>query len=114
MPQSKQYVGELNRRVLFQSPVVTDGTANSDEINSWTDEFYEYAEVQELEGNEVVEGDRTTHVQKVKFTIRYNASVTNRWRIVYGGFAYKILSKVEIGRRMHLKIITEFLDTTST
>jgi SPP1 family predicted phage head-tail adaptor len=114
MLQSKQHIGRLDRQVFFQSPVVTDGDANSDEINSWSDEFEDRANVQEMDGNEIVEGDRTTHVQKVKFTIRFRDGILNSWRIVYGGFAYRILSKVEIGRREHLKFITELLDTADT
>jgi SPP1 family predicted phage head-tail adaptor len=114
MLDTKQHVGKLDRRILFQSPNVTDGDANSDIIDSWDDEFYAYAEVKEEEGNEVTEGDRLTHIQKVKFTVRFDSRIINQWRIVYGGFAYRILSKQEIARRGYLKISTEYLDTAET
>jgi SPP1 family predicted phage head-tail adaptor len=114
MPNAANNFGKLRKLIQFQSPVVTDGDANSDEINTWSDEFTAYAEVEETEGEEISEGDRLTHLQKVKFIVRFDTRIKLTWRIVYGGYAYRILSKSEIGNSAYYKIITEFLDTVTT
>ena len=114
MPNATNNFGKLRHRIQFQSPVVTDGSANSDEIDSWSDEFEAYAEIEPTEGDEVLDGDRTTHVQKWKFRVRVDSRIKLQWRIVFGGFVYRILSLVPGNDMVYQKIITEFLDTAQT
>lgn len=110
---TKVNIGKLDRRITIQSPVITDGSANSDIINSWTDVVSVWAWVIEKAGNELVEADRITHVQNIVFRIRYRTNVTLQMRIVFNGFAYRILSIINnaSSRNRYLDIATELLDT---
>lgn len=108
-------IGELDRLITIQEPVITNGTAGSDIIDTWTDLDDVYAKVTEKTGTEGVEAGRNTYLQSTIFTIRYYAGLNTRMRIIYSGFVYAIVSITENGgaRSGFLDIVAELKDTES-
>lgn len=116
MLQSKLRAGQLDREITFLTPVVTDGIANSDQINSWTNGDTVWARKMDSPGTEMVADDRVVLVQKTMWTIRYKSGITSRMRILYNGKIYEILSVYENdgSRDRWLDISSQLLDTETT
>jgi SPP1 family predicted phage head-tail adaptor len=122
MLASKINIGELDRRVTIQYKVITQNDFNEDQESGWDDVQDVWAKVVERTGNESQQADRLTTNRAVSFTIRWRSdidkdgqitinSVKYIARIVYGGFAYDIVSVIDIGRKRFLEIVTQFSDT---
>src|SRR5437870_12502846 len=113
MLSSRITIGDLDCRVDIQSPVVTTGSANSDIIDSWSDYATNVpAKVWDNRGYEVVEADRITHIQTTTITVRYDSGLRLTQRILFGGFAYRILGigKNKGSRNGFLDITAELQD----
>jgi SPP1 family predicted phage head-tail adaptor len=112
MLTTKIPIGHLDRRITIQSPVVTTGDDNQDEINSWTDLDDVWAKISDRQGTETLDADRVNYEKQTVFTIRYRSDVTVMMRIVFGGFAHQIVSITENGmsRKGFLDIVTEIVD----
>jgi len=63
-------------------------------------------------GGERYEADQKVAERITKFIIRYNSSVTEVMRVVYGGCVYDILSIEEIGRQRYQVLRTIWKDRT--
>lgn len=85
-------IGELDRRIKIQRPVITDGTAGSDIINSWSDVVTVWCSIKERIGNESIEADRLTYNELTIFTIRYREGINVQMRIILGSVIYQIVS----------------------
>lgn len=89
-------VGELDSRITFQSPVIVDGSANSDIVASWSDFAVNVpAKWIDSRGNEVVVAERITHVQTSIAIVRYNANYTRTMRVVKDNVVFRILSLIQ-------------------
>lgn len=122
MLASKVNIGELDRRVTIQYKVITQNEFNEDHESGWDDVADVWAKVAERSGSKTMEADRATLNRPATFTIRWRSdidkdgqitidSVKYIARMVYGGFAYDIISVTDISRKRFLEIVTEFSDT---
>lgn len=115
MLTTRTRIGELDRQIVIQEPVVTNGSANSDIIDSYTEFETVWAKITEKTGTEGVEAGRNTYLQSTIFTIRYISGLNTRMRITFNGFVYWIVSITETAgsRRGYLDIVAELKDTLS-
>lgn len=118
MLSTKVTVGSLDRKITIQSPVIVDGDANSDIIDSWTNFAQVWAKVTKKggasgEGSETFYAGRLTYDQSSVFTIRYKAGLKSTMRIVYKSKSYRITSITEnnSSRERFLDLVGEVEDT---
>lgn len=113
---TKVSIGQLDRRIRIQRPVITDGAAGSDIISSWEDVVTVWAMVTPRLGYEAIEADRNTYNESTVFTIRYREGLNVQMRIVMPPFSYQIVSITErydrygSERKGHLEIVGEVVD----
>lgn len=117
MLSTKISVGSLDRKIVIQSPVVIDGTANSDIVSNWTDFATVWAKVSKKggasgEGSEQVYAHRLNYDQSSVFTIRYKEGLKTTMRIVYKSKPYLITSITENNgsRDRFLDVVGELVD----
>lgn len=112
MLQPKTAIGERDRKIRIDSPNITDGDANSDEVNSWSVVCESKAKVDRpRHGHESYQADRLTSGGTTVFNIRFRPGITEKMRVVYHGKWYRIFSIQEVGRRRELDIAADLLDT---
>lgn len=73
-------VGQLNRRVTIQQPVVVSG------IQKWADLATVWAAIAPVTGNEVARSLGPTNVVMSTVTIRYRSDIKPRMRLLYKVF----------------------------
>lgn len=61
-------------------------------------------------GNEDVQNDRITSMQKMVFTIRYRSEVSVDDRFEWRGSSYNIKSIIPVGRRRYIMCNVELID----
>lgn len=111
--QNKTSVGQRDKRITIVSPHVTDGSANSDIVDSWDEVAEVWARVEQKHGYLQMEADRLTTTEKRNatiFNIRYRAGLNLRMRVWFEGFAYEIMSFVGNNRKGEIEIAGQLLD----
>jgi len=115
MLQARIRRGELDRPITFIKEVISRGTSNQDKITSWV-EITTYPTVFskkiEQRGTEVVVADQLQYIQKTIFIIVYRDDLSVKYRVVFGGKVYEIVSITESGeqRKSYLEIVANLLD----
>lgn len=96
--------GKLDRRIAIQTSTTT---ANSigEWIPTWSTTLSLWASVDFTDSKENFEAQQLVAPNEVTFKTRYNATVTEKMRIIYAGYIYDIKHIAEINRREGLKII---------
>lgn len=75
-----QRVGELNRRIVLQSPNPSRNAAG-EVVENWTDEATVWAQIIPKSAREFYKSDKITSKADGFFRVRYRISVQPMWRI---------------------------------
>lgn len=117
MLDSKIKIGTLDRTILIYQKNITINEFNEEEIDGWAFYKKKFAQVQNYRfGDEVVEADKITFVNRLMFYVRYDASLTVEMRILFDGKIYEIISILEPQetRKSKLEIVGQFLEGETT
>jgi len=90
--------GRMDRNITFQSKSEESNDFN-EEVPTYTDAFTTFAQVKELEGTEVYEGQQKQIKADVRLKIRFREDVTLEHRFLYKDRTYDIASIQEVGPR---------------
>ena len=102
--------GLMDELVTVQQFSTTTDSNTGEKVRSWSTYTTAWARVQESEsGNESVDADRIEAKQTVVFTLRYDAGINAKMRIVWEGRDYNIINIADLSRRMYLVIQTELV-----
>src|SRR5688572_19271733 len=107
MLQSKERIGQMDRKVIIQQKTVGSNPSNEDEEEGWTDLISPWAKVEEKSGSEYYRDDKLTAVTVADFTIRYVTGILEDMRIVFNGRYYGIKSILFIDRKRYIKITAQ-------
>lgn len=107
MLQSKEQVGKLDRKIIFQRKSTALDVANANSENGWTNVASPWAKVEFGEGAEIVVAGQVKNVQDIRCTIRHR-TVNAAWRISFDGNYYEIDGVKPLDRNRFLKV-TGFL-----
>ena len=100
--------GLMDELVTVQQFSTTTDSNTGEKVRSWSTYTTAWARVQESEsGNEAVDADRIEAKQTVVFTMRHDAGINAKMRIVWEGRNYNIINIADLSRRMYLVIQTE-------
>jgi len=109
-------ISSLDKRVTLQSPTTTR-SASGGTIDSWADTWTDWARVEySVTGNdELIIGDQSMVRYRLKITIRYRGTVTEKMRFKYdvdgsGPTYFDILFKEILGRRQFEKFTCESVE----
>lgn len=108
MLQSKEQIGKLDRRIIFEEKIIDENESNEDAETGWqeiatTPEVW--ANVDERSGTEEFKADQLNGVKLTNFTIRYRNDLNTKLRIVYGNDKYDIQTILPLDRNRYLKIV---------
>jgi len=102
--------GLMDELVTVQQFSTTTDANTGEKIRNWSTYSTAWARVVESEsGNENVDADRIEHKQTVVFTLRHDAGINTKMRIVWEGKNYNIVNIADLARRMYLVIQTELV-----
>lgn len=102
--------GLMDELVTVQQFSTTTDANTGEKVRSWSSYTTAWARVQESEnGSEGVDADRIEHKQTVVFTLRHDAGINTKMRIVWEGKNYNIVNIADLARRMYLVIQTELV-----
>ena len=90
--------GRLDRNITFQSKSESDNDFN-EKVPTFTDAFTTFAQVIELQGDEVYEGKQKQSKADIRLKIRFREDVTLEHRFLYKDRTYDIASIQEVGKR---------------
>lgn len=100
----------MDELVTVQQFSTTTDANTGEKVRSWSSYTTAWARVQESEnGSEGVDADRIEHKQTVVFTLRHDAGINTKMRIVWEGKNYNIVNIADLARRMYLVIQTELV-----
>lgn len=102
-------IGDLDRRITIQQ-ATTASDVFGEQVETWSTYRKVWAKLSYESGNEFFEADQKTAVRTVKFTVRYDSSITEVMRISYNSAYYDIRSIEEVGRNRYLVLKTEKRD----
>ena len=108
MLSSKEEIGKMDRKILFQKKILGTDASNQQKVTGWENidsSPRAWAKVDENSGTEVNQADQLVGVKSTTFTIRYRDDVTIENRIVYNGGNYDIHTLLQLSRKRFLKII---------
>lgn len=100
---NKEYInaGEFDQKIRLQEGVVAKD-AKSNPVRDFITKYDVYAKVEEINATESVTNDNSKSKSVISVTT-YSAPVTNRWRAVWRGQDYEIISVVQIRRTPFMK-----------
>ena len=103
--------GVLDRRIIIQKKTEVV-SSNGQRTLSWATFLTVWANPVEKDGKEQTDDSNRSTDRMVNFRIRYNSTVTNEMRILWGTEYYKIEDTKELGRQDGLMINTTLLTQT--
>lgn len=83
---------ELNRKITFRKPTITQDPNTGEMIETWTDYLSVFAKVEPLVGREYFAAAAVQSEDTTKFTIRFHDGLDVTMRIVFDGTEYNITS----------------------
>jgi SPP1 family predicted phage head-tail adaptor len=102
--------GLMDELVTVQQFSTTTDSNTGAKLQTWSTYTTMWARVQESEsGSESVDSDRREAKQTVTFTVRYDAGISPKMRIVWEGKNYNIENIADLSRRMYLVLQTELV-----
>lgn len=102
--------GLMDELVTVQQFSTTTDANTGEKVRSWSTYTTAWARVHESEnGSEGVDADRIEHKQTVVFTLRHDAGINTKMRIVWEGKNYNVINIADLARRMYLVIQTELV-----
>lgn len=101
-----EVIGRLDRRITIEQCARTLDDARQ-QIETWSTYATVWANKKDGGGTEPVNAGRETDLSKTIFTIRFDANVTQKMRVVYNTIVYDIEQINEKGRSHLMELITE-------
>ena len=102
--------GQLDRRILIRDFTESTDTFGQ-EVKTYRDLAYVWANVKEKVGSEGEDGDMIASTKKVEFIIRYRTDVNEQMRILYNSNIYKIQTIQNAdARKAFLKLVCLWSD----
>ena len=98
--------GTFRERVQILAPTNTQG-ASGEAIITWGDYGTKWAKVELLGGTELTKSDVILPLSRAKFTFRYNADITEAYRLVWNGQTWDISNINVVGRKAFLEIMAD-------
>jgi SPP1 family predicted phage head-tail adaptor len=103
--------GLMDQYIAVEKYTESTDTNTGEKLQTWSNYAYFWARTQESEsGAESVDADRREHRQNVNFTVRYDAGITVKDRILWDGKYFNIVNIANIDRDMYLKIQTDLTE----
>jgi SPP1 family predicted phage head-tail adaptor len=100
--------GVMDVLVSLQSYTETIDSNTGEKLQTWTEYATAWAQrVEQESGAENVNADRREHKQIVFYTIRYDAAVGVKHRVVDDNGAHNIVNIANLQRNLYLKLQTE-------
>ena len=106
-------IGQLDRQVTIKAPTVTV-SGNGERVNSWATYATRWAAIEYTGGGEMISDDMAVINNEVKFTIRYDSSVNEKYRVSYRSKEYEIRNIQEVGRMDFLVLTCETVSITGS
>lgn len=116
MLDSKIKIGSFDRTILFYQKVITINSFNEEDF-AWGFVKKKYSQVQGYRfGDESVEADKITFINRLIFYIRYDADINVEMRILFENRVYEIISIAESqeSRKRKLEVVGQFLEGETT
>lgn len=96
--------GSMRHRLRLQSSTVTRDSMGG-EIVTWKDEITVWGEAVPLSGRELLLAQQAQSETSTRFCIRYRRDVEPKWRLLWEGKPYNILSVRNVdGRHTELQL----------
>ena len=89
------YLGEFRNRIVLQT-LGGSIDAGGGQSSTWSGTTAYWSKVENLSGSEGLFGDQLRATNQFRFTIRYNSSLNEKYRIVYSSENYNIQSIKDI------------------
>lgn len=103
--------GILDRRIIIQNKSEVVAT-NGQRTLTWATFLTVWSNPVEKDGFEKTDNNNRSTNRMVHFRIRYNSTITNEMRILWGSEYYKIEDTKELGRQDGLIIVASLLTQT--
>lgn len=111
--EKKYRIGALDQRVQFLAPTEAQGT--SGEVSqTWGDYGTRWANVMPMGGDEVILGDMQLPYSRIRVVVRYDSSITEKFRMVWNSHTYNVTSIDVIPRNRFLMISAESYSLSGT
>jgi len=98
--------GELNEKVQLLAPAVTQGV-NGEAINTWGEYATRWCKVEPLGGSEITRLDIEMPAARCKFTFRYDANYTEKYRLVWNSQTWNVISITIVGKKEYIEMLAE-------
>ena len=102
-------LGQLNRPITIEEPVYT-ADLNGQEVETWSSLGTFWASLSYQSGVEKAEAEQRVARRVVRFTIRYNANVTELCRIYYDQKYFYIIGIDRVHRKKYQIIKAYYAD----
>lgn len=103
--------GNLDRRITIQNKTEVIAT-NGQRTLTWATFLTVWSNPVEKDGFEKTDNNNRSTTRMVSFRVRYNSTITNEMRILWGSEYYKIEDTKELGRQEGLIIVASLLTQT--
>lgn len=100
------FIGQMDRLISVEQMSKTQN-ASGEEVVSWSAVASPWAYMQDISGNEEVEG-KVVHLISRRYTIRYNSTIAatgNEMRVVDGSDTFNVYHVKPLGRKKHLQLL---------
>jgi len=98
--------GKMDKRVLLQVYTETVGT-NGERTSTWSDYDWRWAAELSSNANETKEGDLLIIGTTTTFRLRFDAKVTEKYRLLFRNRIYNILGINEVDRKRFMDLSCE-------
>lgn len=98
--------GRMDRRVLLQVGSVTKAT-NGERTETWSDYDWRWAEMMNTSAAEGLEGDRILVSTSATFRMRFDAVVTEKYRLIYRNRIFNIIGVNEVDRKRFMDVMCD-------
>lgn len=96
---------KLDSRVLIEEPVISR-TAMGDEVKSWQELGWFWADVRHLNGKEYIKADADTRIAQSSVRIRLNRAINPNMRVKFRGVFYQIIAVLhDEGKRTYTDLV---------
>ena len=99
-------IGQLDRQITLKVATVTTN-GNGERVNAWATYATRWAAIEYTGGGEMISDDMALSSKEVKFTIRYDSTITEKHRVNYRSKEYEIRLIQEIGRLDYMVLTCE-------
>jgi len=100
-------LGEFRNRVILQSLSTSTDAGGGQYNESWGNSATVWAKVENLTGTENLFGDQLRGVSSYRFIIRYNSSITEKFRLSFNSKVFQInhIKNIYEGKNRYQEIL---------